>query len=99
MPRSPWHARGLLLVRRTSSLAAASPSRPTSVSAELADVVRECLLLPPQPGSLHVAHSGVPEEGSSGGSGRPIASSRGRTSLPCGSGHRYLGCSAPRPAA
>jgi hypothetical protein len=53
MARKPWPVRGSPLLRRTSP--------PPLGSAELSDLVRECLSRAPQPDGLYVAQPGAPE--------------------------------------
>jgi hypothetical protein len=65
VPRSPWSARGSPLVRRASppralASAVAPGSEPSRTVSHVATLVRECLLDPPQPASLHVARPGQP---------------------------------------
>jgi hypothetical protein len=64
--RNPWPGRGLPLARRplparADGTAAASLPPPAGAHGRLTDLVRECLLCPPQPGSLYVARPGQPE--------------------------------------
>jgi hypothetical protein len=61
MPRSPWSARGIPLVRRSAAGARAGESwaRPADAIAGMPGLVRECLLRPPQPDTLHVARAGA----------------------------------------
>jgi hypothetical protein len=61
MPRNPWSARGLPLVRQSAPGARAgeSSARPADAVAGLPGIVRECLLRPPQPDTLHVARAGA----------------------------------------
>jgi hypothetical protein len=63
MPRSPWSARGIPLVRRSPASASAgeSSARQADAVAGLPGLVRECLLRPPQPDTLHVARAGARE--------------------------------------
>jgi hypothetical protein len=55
MPRNPWSARGMPLVRRSQD--ALSPDALDGMPGR----VRECLLQPPQPDTLHVAQAGARE--------------------------------------
>jgi hypothetical protein len=66
MSGDEWAARGLPLLRRPSpqvrdSVAGASSRPGSDVSAALPDLVRQCLLRPPQPDGLYVAQPGAPE--------------------------------------
>jgi hypothetical protein len=66
MSRDEWAARGLPLLRRPSgqvpdSAAGGSPRSGADASAALPDLVRQCLLRPPQPDGLCVAQPGAPE--------------------------------------
>lgn len=66
MSRDEWAARGLPLLRRPSpevrgSAAGGSSRSRADASAALPDVVRQCLLRPPQPDGLYVAQPGAPE--------------------------------------
>jgi hypothetical protein len=66
MSREQWAARGLPILRRPSpqvrdSSADGSSRSPAGASAALPDLVRQCLLRPPQPDGLYVSQPGVPE--------------------------------------
>lgn len=66
MSRDQWAARGLPLLRRPSpqlrdSAAGGSSRSGADASAALPDLVRQCLLHPPQPDGLSIAQPGAPE--------------------------------------
>lgn len=67
MPQNPWTARGFPLVRRTSPPmpgAAAKSRLPglADAAGPMTDLVRECLMMPPQPASLHVVRPGISQD-------------------------------------
>jgi hypothetical protein len=66
MSRKPWPAHGSPLLRRTT---------PPGSSAELGELVRDCLSRPPQPDDLIVAQPGAPEP-------RPLRRARVTHGLP-----------------
>lgn len=66
MSKDQWAARGLPVLRNSSGslrdLAAGGSSRSGADAPEaVSDMVRQCLLRPPQPDGLYVAQPGVPE--------------------------------------
>jgi hypothetical protein len=79
MPRNPWSARGMPLVRRPQ--AALSSARSPDAPAGMPSLARECLLQPPQPDTLHVAQAGAREGRRLG---IRIAEPRLRLSIGCG---------------
>jgi hypothetical protein len=61
MPRNRWSARGVPLVRRASAGAEHALPPPAGALAGMPGLVRDCLLRPPQPDTLHLARPGARE--------------------------------------